>query len=425
MGAIYEAEDARTGETRALKVLLPALVQDPDMRERFALEATATADLTSPHLVRVLEVGIDEASGAPFFAMELLAGEDAGERLRRAGRLSLAEALPAAQQIARGLAVIHEAGIVHRDLKPENLFLVDQGEDEPLVKILDFGVAKLIATGSQSIHTTRSLGTPLYMAPEQIEGDAAIDERADLYALGQLLYTLLVGVPFFAEEARGKALFSVLLRVMRGRLEPATVRAARAGVALPASFDAWFARATAFDPSDRFRSAAEQIEALGSALASSPVAVSGGFKGLALAVSLSGTHDRARPWLAVSLVAAGVVAAIFAASRPAVLGTSPDPRTAASPGLASPRDPRPSATIPETSAGSGGAAGTANSASAAPAASGAGNSPPGASALPRAGEPPGGARRAAEGTRRPGGDRRPSAAGGAGHPEIYDPSDFR
>jgi serine/threonine-protein kinase len=270
MGAIYEATDLRTSERRALKVLLPSLVQDEEMRARFALEATATVDLDNPHLVEVQEVGVDGSSGAPFFAMELLEGEDAGERLRRGGPLPATEVLAVARQLASGLAAIHEAGIVHRDLKPENMFFVRREGKAPLVKILDLGVAKVIATSTRSAHTTRSLGTPLYMAPEQIEGDARIDERADIYALGQLVYTLLVGVPYLAEELRGRAVLSALLRAMRGRLPPATERAARVGVALPRSFDGWFARSTAPSPGRRFASVAGQVEALAAALDGSP-----------------------------------------------------------------------------------------------------------------------------------------------------------
>lgn len=374
MGAIYEATDTRTSEPRALKVLLPALVQDADMRERFALEATATVGLASPHLVEVLEAGVDDASKAPFFAMELLRGEDAGERLRRAGPLASGEVLAVMEQIADGLSATHEAGIVHRDLKPENVFFVELPGGAPLVKILDFGVAKIVASSTRSAHTTRSLGTPLYMAPEQIEGDARIDERADIYGLGQLVYTLLVGAPYLADEARGDAILPRLLRAMKGRREAATRRAARRGVALPPLFDGWFERSTAFSPARRFPSVRAQADALAAALRAEPAA----------------RRSLLWPGLALALLAVPALA-LRSASSPAAVEAAPSGSSlapAAAPSFSS---------VPASSPGGAAASSGVSAASSA------------ASSTPRA-APPGG-----KGSRAP---ARPRS-------DAYDPTDFR
>ncbi|WP_233562706.1 serine/threonine-protein kinase, partial [Sorangium cellulosum] len=165
----------------------------------------------------------------------------------------------------------HAAGIVHRDLKPENMFVTRRDDDSPCVKILDFGIAKVVEQ-SQKARTTQAVGTPLYMSPEQILGDREIGPRADLYSLGHIAYTLLVGEPYWAEEASlHEAIFPFLSTVLGGVVESPRYRALRRrGTSLPLAFDAWFRKATAPRPEDRFDRATTAVAALATALAMVP-----------------------------------------------------------------------------------------------------------------------------------------------------------
>jgi serine/threonine-protein kinase len=286
MGAVYEVVHLETRRRRALKVMLPSLVRDSDMRARFKLEATVTADVESQHIVETFDAGVDAETGAPFLVMELLKGEDLAEVLKKRGRLPAQEALELLSQTAMALDRTHDAGIIHRDLKPENLFIARRDDGSPFLKVLDFGVAKLVAQSSQSIKTTRSLGTPLYMSPEQIEGSGAIDHRADLYALAHIAYTLLVGEAYWAPESRNKdSVYPIILKVMQGIQEPASARAARLGVTLPPAFDAWFVKGVAPAREDRFDTASDLVNELAVALGETPL-------GLRVATHLSAAVDQ-------------------------------------------------------------------------------------------------------------------------------------
>jgi serine/threonine-protein kinase len=286
MGAVYEVVHLETRRRRALKVMLPSLVRDPDMRARFELEATVTADVESQHIVETFDAGVDAETGAPFLVMELLKGEDLADVLKKRGRLPAKEVLELLAQASMALDRTHDAGIIHRDLKPENLFIARRDDGSPFLKVLDFGVAKLVAQSSQSIKTTRSLGTPLYMSPEQIEGSGAIDHRADLYALAHIAYTLLVGEAYWAPESRNKeSVYPIILKVMQGAQEPASARAARLGVTLSPAFDAWFAKATAPAREERFDAASDLVNELAVALGEAP-------SGLRLATHLSAAVDQ-------------------------------------------------------------------------------------------------------------------------------------
>lgn len=261
-GAVYEVKDETTNRPRALKVMLPSLVDDPDMRARFELEARVTGDIESDHLVRISDVGIDEASSAPFMVMDLLRGEDLQSILTRRGPLPPAEVLDYLAQTARVLDKTHAANIVHRDLKPDNLFVTTRDDGSPCIKILDFGIAKVIAQANAK--KTRALGTPLYMAPEQVRGDPQIGLRADVLSLAHVGYTLLTGSAYWAEEAQADpSLVGLLMKIMGGVQEAPTVRALRRhGLRLPDEFDAWFRKATATLPADRFESAGALLAAL-------------------------------------------------------------------------------------------------------------------------------------------------------------------
>jgi serine/threonine-protein kinase len=267
MGAVYEVLDSNTNRLRALKVLLPGLDPDAEMVARFRQEATVAGRVESEHVVEVFDAGFDPEHACTYLVMELLRGEDLGARVHRSGRLPPQEALDILAQVALGLARTHAEGIVHRDLKPENLFATRRDDGSLRMKILDFGVAKVVSGVGGTPRTTRAFGTPTYMAPEQLTGDGLIDERADLYALGHVAYVLLVGEPYFGPEHKAaKNVFAFAQTVLDGAREPAALRAARAGATLPPAFDAWFARATHKDPNARFRSAQEQILELAAAL---------------------------------------------------------------------------------------------------------------------------------------------------------------
>jgi serine/threonine-protein kinase len=200
MGAVYEAFREGDGERCAVKVINNEVVaSDETLVARFEREAQAAKKVKSRHVVETLDAGRDEATGHPFLVMELLEGENAFDLLRRLGPLPPALAVRIAVQTCRGLSDAHKAGVVHRDVKPANLFLTDVGNDELVVKLLDFGVAKFkmdhaSQTAGQSLTRTGSmLGSPMYMSPEQARGFKTIDHRADIWSLGIVLYQLLSG----------------------------------------------------------------------------------------------------------------------------------------------------------------------------------------------------------------------------------------
>src|SRR5688572_9167468 len=192
MGEVYRAKDTRLGRDVAIKVLPIVFAADPDRVRRFEQEARSAGVLNHPNIVTIYDIGSDE--GAPYVVSELLEGETLRQRLARPIPIDAAVAF--ARQVADGLAAAHEKGIVHRDLKPENLFVTR----EDRLKILDFGLAKLIA-GGEDLHVAGTqpgtvLGTAGYMAPEQVRG-GHIDHRSDLFALGAILYEMIAGTRAF------------------------------------------------------------------------------------------------------------------------------------------------------------------------------------------------------------------------------------
>lgn len=200
MGEVYAARHVKLGKRVAIKVIGPRLSEDSAAIERFAQEARALAQIQHPAIVAVDHVG-ELADGRAYFSMELLRGESLFDRLQR-GRVPLLEALRILDQMARGLDAAHAQGITHRDLKPENAFLVQLPGEAPIVKLVDFGLAKLRVPDHRAERTESgvAIGTPMYMSPEQMRGPD-VDHRTDVYALGVVAYELLLGCHPF-ERAR-------------------------------------------------------------------------------------------------------------------------------------------------------------------------------------------------------------------------------
>ncbi len=197
MGEVYAARHVRLGKRVAIKVIGPRLSEDAAAIERFAQEARALAQVQHPAIVAVEHVG-ELADGRAFFVMEFLRGESLFERISR-GRVPFPEALRILDQMARGLEAAHAHGVTHRDLKPENTYLVHLPGEAPIIKLLDFGLAKLAADVDRRAERTQSgvaIGTPMYMSPEQMRGPD-VDYRTDVYALGCVAYELVLGLPPF------------------------------------------------------------------------------------------------------------------------------------------------------------------------------------------------------------------------------------
>jgi len=215
MGVVWAAEDLATHEHHALKFLKEA-ADDPDARRRFLREARAASAVRHPNVVSILDV-LELEDGAPVIAMELLSGESLRERLAREGKLALHELAAIAVPVVSAVGTAHALGIVHRDLKPENIFLSRSAAGERVVKVLDFGIAKLTALDGAAMQSTGSttgavLGTPAYMAPEQVFGETDLDHRADVWALGLILYQCLSGVLPTEGDNIGQVLKNVLAR---------------------------------------------------------------------------------------------------------------------------------------------------------------------------------------------------------------------
>jgi serine/threonine-protein kinase len=270
MGAVYEVLDERTASPRALKIMHPDLVGDEELRARFEQEARVTGGIESEHVAKTYDAGVDAATGTPFIIMELLRGEELGSLLKQKGAIPVEDALLYLTQAGMALDKMHAAGIIHRDLKPENLYITRRDDGSGSLKILDFGVAKVLSNGSSK--TTKALGTPLYMPLEQIQGNKDVGPAADRYALGHIAYTMLTGEPYWREESRDIGLVALCMKVASGLVEDASVRARRrCQTQLPTTFDGWFQRATATAPTARYTTSAEMVRELRSALQGRPV----------------------------------------------------------------------------------------------------------------------------------------------------------
>ncbi len=293
MGEVYRARDTRLGREVAIKVLPAEFAADPERLKRFEREARATAALSHPNILAVHDVGTHD--GIPYLVEELLEGESLKERLDR-GDLAQSEALRIAGEIAKGLAAAHEKGIVHRDLKPGNVFLTRDGT----VKILDFGLAKLVSAaaleeaetltqgGTATTQLGGVLGTAAYMAPEQARG-RPVDQRADVFAFGVLLYEMLAGERPF----QGATGTEVMAAILTDEPEPLPV-------GVPAGVAAVVGRCLEKDPGRRYQRGSELRAAL--------EAVKSGAAGPA--PSLFGVHSYRRRLLAAAMTVAAAVSVL-------------------------------------------------------------------------------------------------------------------
>ncbi|WP_437627172.1 serine/threonine protein kinase [Sorangium sp. So ce1151] len=273
MGAVLVAEQISTGKPRAVKLMHAQLAQDPRFRERFEQEARVGARIESDHVVEVVAAGVEPATQTPWLAMELLEGSDLAAMVAQRGPLPPDEVRELTGQLCHALAAAHRAGVVHRDLKPENIFIARPRQQNVRfkVKVLDFGVAKVVAETLATSLVTSSVGTPLWMAPEQTELATQVTPASDVWALGLLVYYLLTARLYWVEPSRGQSasVMSLLREVLFGPLDPPSARAALQGCAhlIPPGFDAWFARCVARDARARFADAGQAMAALDPVLA--------------------------------------------------------------------------------------------------------------------------------------------------------------
>jgi serine/threonine protein kinase len=330
MGAVYRAEHAVLGRHVALKILNRDRLVGGDTVQRFRREAQALSALHHPNTVRVFDFGASD-EGMLYLAMELLEGEALTDRIVRDGALPVVEAVQMIQQVLRSIGEAHAQGLVHRDLKPDNVFLARVShEPAPIVKVLDFGIAKAIE-GDRAIDQFETLdgtvfGTPRYMSPEQAAGKT-LDLRSDLYSVGIMLYELLSGHPPFVDND------AVVVMARHIREEPVPVAKAAPHRPIPPMLDAYLSKALAKSPADRFQTAEEFERALESCLPGATRLES---------LAARGLHRSflARIWLApkrtVWAVAALAAVAVLGGSTAALLRAND-----ASDMLAS-RDPAPS-----------------------------------------------------------------------------------
>jgi serine/threonine-protein kinase len=257
MGVVVSAKHLTLGERVAIKFLLPQALARTDVVKRFLQEGQAAARLRSEHVARVHDVGKLEA-GAPFLVMEYLDGFDIGQVLRDQGPLSVESAVDYVLQACEALAEAHAIGIIHRDLKPSNLFLIKRLDGTPSIKLIDFGISKVTLPGAEGAEgemtaTAVMMGSPLYMAPEQMASARDVDGRADIWSLGIILHTMLTCAPPF----RAPTVMGVYELIVQGA---PPIRGIRADV--PAGLEAVILKCLIKDRRQRYGNVGELADAL-------------------------------------------------------------------------------------------------------------------------------------------------------------------
>jgi serine/threonine-protein kinase len=254
MGVVVAATHVQLQTRVALKFLLPAVLGHPQVVHRFAREARAAVQIHSEHVARVIDVGT-LPTGSPYMVMEYLEGGDLAEAVAKGGAMPVAKAVGYVLEACEAIAEAHALGIVHRDLKPANLFLARRPGRDPIIKVLDFGISKSNeATTSGLTQTSNVLGSPQYMAPEQMMSSKDVDARADIWALGGILYELVTGAPPFVAETMAEIVYMVTQRDAPPLLERRPE--------LPPALGAVLARALSRAPAGRFADVAKLAAAL-------------------------------------------------------------------------------------------------------------------------------------------------------------------
>ena len=264
MGVVYRARHLALDHVVALKVISPALAQDERFRRRFTAESRIAASIRHPNVVAIHHAGEDD--GLLFVTMDLIEGADLRALLRNSEALDPARAARIVAEVAAALDAAHATGLIHRDVKPANVLLEGEAEADQRVYLTDFGLARRVEATSGVTATGAFVGTLDYVAPEQIRGDR-VDARADVYALGCVLFELLAGIPPFASREDKVAKMYAHLNE-----EPTRLRVLRPE--LPAAVDAVAARALAKDPAERFPSAGDLGRALSAGVEGEPTKVS-------------------------------------------------------------------------------------------------------------------------------------------------------
>ncbi|MCB9703828.1 MAG: protein kinase [Myxococcales bacterium] len=262
MGSVYLAEHITIGRRLAVKVLSTDLGNSPEVVQRFLQEARAASMIQHEHIVDIIDFGYTE-QGQAFLAMEHLEGEDLATTLEREGRLPWARLRRMVLQICRALNAAHEKGVIHRDMKPDNCFRIKRGGNADFIKLLDFGIAKVVTEsgtfrGKKPVAATEAgtlLGTPEYMAPE-LARDCVPDARVDIYSLGVMIYELLTGVVPF----KGETFMSTVAMHLTQDVVPPRQRAPSADI--PPAIEAVIMKALAKDPNERFQNIREMTEAI-------------------------------------------------------------------------------------------------------------------------------------------------------------------
>ena len=255
MGVVYRGEQKRIDRTVAVKFLNIQQCETLESYERFMREARLAASVDHPSIVEVFDLGATQG-GVPYIVMEYLRGKDLSRRIMQSVRLDVGEAVAISEQILEALQAVHYAGIVHRDLKPENVFLARQTGGSSIVKILDFGVSRLV--NDDTVHRIteagKVYGTPHYVSPEQACGDRDVDHRSDLYTATVLLYEMLVGQPPFDSSSSGRLIVDIATAPPPNPLEKRPD--------IPPAIAGFILRGMEKDPGGRFQSAQEMVKAL-------------------------------------------------------------------------------------------------------------------------------------------------------------------
>jgi serine/threonine protein kinase len=264
MGMVFEVTQRGLGVRRALKVLRPELAALPNFRARFEHEAWLGTQVQSPHVLEVLDAGFDGNRHTPWILTELLTGQDLQRALDATPLLGDARIDAVLHALHDAVGAAHDIGLLHLDLKPANLFLSQTPRGET-VKVLDFGISRLLADGNSSITVRGAEGSPQWMAPEQAETGERLRPSADVWAIGLLAFQLLTGVSYWhTARLKGARLREIIGEVLFGVLESAGARARAFGApgTLPEGFDEWFARCVVRTPKARFPHAREALDAL-------------------------------------------------------------------------------------------------------------------------------------------------------------------